>query len=145
MPGRAAGLHAGPVASSKIWGDCEFAPQYERRYVMDVADLVHEIPGRPPQAKIACMVSPCTANAPGQLTLPGAAFSDSSWEKRRAAAPKTLHACLGAMTKNLIGPNESNGRLIVGKLLVNWGHAPASQLKRILADADGMGNALLNV
>ena len=49
------------------------------------------------------------------------------------------------MLKNLIDPNESNARLIVEKLHVKWGHAPASQLQRIFADADGVGNTELNV
>ena len=62
---------------------------------MDVADSAEEPAPSSPQARIACLMSPCAANTPGQLTLRGAAFSKSSEEKCQFAAPNTFHACKG--------------------------------------------------
>ena len=49
------------------------------------------------------------------------------------------------MTKNLIGPNESNDRSHVKNLRVSAGRAPASPLKRILTGADGVSTATWKV
>ena len=49
------------------------------------------------------------------------------------------------MTKNLIGPDDTNARSIVKNLHDNWCHASASQLQRIMADADGAGSTALKV
>ena len=47
--------------------------------------------------------------------------------------------------KVLVDPDENNAPLIAKKLHVHWGHASASQIKRILADADGVGTNVLKV
>ena len=43
--------------------------------------------------------------------------------------------------KNVTDPNETSARLIAKKSRVNRGNTPASQLKCILKDADGVGVA----
>ena len=44
---------------------------------------------------------------------------------------------------NLIETDETNARLIVKKLHVNWEHASASQLKRVLTNAGGVETTVL--
>ena len=88
---------------------------------------------------MARITSPRTANALGHITLPGAACGDSSEKNYWFAAPTTFHAWKAVMMRDLIDPNDSNASSIVKKLHVIWGHASAPQLKRILTDADGVG------
>ena len=89
--------------------------------------------------------APFTASALGQLALPGMALSNSSKEKSRFAALKTSHSRTAVMTKNHPDRVETNARSIAKKPHAHRGHASASQLKRILTDADGVGTNVLKV
>ena len=49
------------------------------------------------------------------------------------------------MAGNPIDPGKTNARPVAKNIHVNWGHASASQLKRMLTDAAGVGASVLKV
>ena len=49
-----------------------------------------------------------------------------------------MASCAAVMMKNIIDTEETNDRRVV-----NRGHGSASQLKRIMTDADGVGTTVL--
>ena len=91
------------------------------------------------------MAPQCTVDAQGQLSIAGVASSNSSGVECWFALPSSLPACKAVSMKNLIDPEYNDARLFARKLRVNWGHASAAQIRRILAYAYGVRASVLKV
>ena len=59
------------------------------------------------------------------------------------ALPRTFSACKAVTLGDAGDGNQSDPKKIIGKLHVNWGHASAQQIKRVLVDAGGDNLSLL--
>ena len=72
-------------------------------------------------------------------------FAATPDEKRAFTALKMHHARGALLMRNFVGPEEQNARILAKELHLDWGHASASRLKRILADVGNGSNAILTV
>ena len=99
-------------------------------YVLDVADFDKRAPSRGHGVP-----------AYGELSKLGLAVRNSSEVKcqdlSRLKGAKNLSRLKGTYDAKSHRSGKKNARLVLRKLHVNWGHAPASRSKRILPDADG--------
>ena len=92
-----------------------------------------------------CMLAQFTANDQGKLSMTGVSFSEFSEAKCWFVAPNTFCARKAVAIVNRIYPVGIYARSAVKKLHVDWDHASASQEKRILTDARGVGANVLKV
>ena len=92
------------------------------QYFLHVADFAEGMLRRPSEGKMACVTPPFMVQTPCQLALSGAAFCNCPEDK-------------AVSTKDLVGPDEIADRVVAREFHVNYGHASASQLKRILSRA----------
>ena len=75
----------------------------------------------------------------GGLQLP---FTESGLI--RFAPPREFSACTAVTLGDAQDDNISDPKKIIMKLHANWGHASATQLKRVLVDSDGGMSHLVN-
>ena len=62
----------------------------------------------------------------------------------RFVPPRDFSACTAVTSGDARGDSISGPKKIIMKLHVNWGHASATQLKRVLVDSDGGTSHLAN-
>ena len=63
----------------------------------------------------------------------------------RFTSPEPLSAFKAVTLRDAENPDRVDPKSVINKLHINWGHASATQIKRVLADAEGNTQELLQV